>query len=110
MKWECPNCGATANKCGRKGAKAMSGLAVHDLDHNPEICMGLICECSSEGDDPDHGETFSHPCSEAICYHCGWVGEMPQKPKRLLPWERKALDAGWEPPPGWLAAHKKEKT
>ena len=61
-------------------------------------CAGLVCECDDDGDAPFHGETFESPCDCAVCYHCGWAGSLPVRPKALQAWERKALNEGWTPP------------
>lgn len=65
-------------------------------------CEGLICECDIEEspkcNDDDHGESFTNVCTNANCYHCGWGGKIPVRPKGIQAWERKALDAGWSPP------------
>ena len=98
VPWACPKCGSKPGHHG-KGECLDSG-------HGP--CQGLVCECPIEDDSsdnlPDHGETFAHPCPNANCYHCGWGGTIPQKPKGLQPWEKKALEAGW----GMPAARRKE--
>lgn len=59
--------------------------------------MGFICDCE-EDTGPDHGMTLSDTCPTATCYHCGWSGTFPPKPKGLQAWEKKALDAGWTMP------------
>lgn len=103
ISWECPNCGAAYNKCGRiKGVKPRNGFRVDDLDHVQGSCEGLICECEFDTTE-EHGTVHSDPCKTANCYHCGWGGTMPPRPKNLKPWERKAIDAGWSPPKGWNA-------
>lgn len=85
MKFEfkCPKCG--------KGP----ALDLHERD-------GLLCGCDPH-DHPDsekalHGETLQNPCRNANCDNCGWGGTFPKAPKGLLPWEKKALAAGWTPP------------
>ena len=87
-KWQCPKCGATENQCGRGVCKI----------HSPP-CAGLLCECPNEEPSKEHGESFADRCTDAICYHCGWAGQMPPTPKGIAPWEKKALEAGWKPPP-----------
>lgn len=89
-KWVCPKCGAGAHEHGKGGReKCLS---------NHSLCDGFVCECDAEYDDPDHGATFEKPCRAANCYHCGWGGVFPPKPKGMQAWEKKALDAGWMPP------------
>ena len=107
-RWKCPNCGAAAHGCGRKGAKPRN-IRADDMDHKPGSCEGLLCECEDDGADPTHGVEFSNPCYDAVCYHCGWGGEMPPRPKKIKPWEKSALDNGWSPPAGWAEAHEKLK-
>ncbi len=89
IKWACPKCGAEANEHGKGG--------LEKCQSNSHSCMGFICECEEETDEA-HGTTFDDPCREANCYHCGWGGTFPIKPKGLQAWEKKALDAGWTPP------------
>ncbi len=100
-KFECPKCGAVPHKHGKGGADRCNEGSYSD-------CEGLICECDSEecprSEEEDHGLALSNPCTNANCYHCGWGGTVPLKPKGLLPWEKKALEAGWTMP----AARKKE--
>jgi hypothetical protein len=88
VRWACPNCGAGANKHGRGKT---------DVCDRSLTCSGLICECDGDVAN-DHGTTFADPCTEANCYHCGWGGTLPQKPKNVTPWEERALKAGWTPP------------
>lgn len=101
--WACPDCGAKHQTHG-KGDYCKLNAPGHSS------CDGLVCECWEEGVDeilsgaPDHGISFANPCVNANCYHCGWGGSLPVKPKGLLPWEKKALEAGWAPP----AKRKKE--
>jgi hypothetical protein len=74
-------------------------------------CEGLICECWEHFDvnspeykrteAPDHGQVFDNVCTVAVCRHCGWAGGLPKPPKKLLAWEKKALEAGWMPPENW---------
>lgn len=95
--WKCPQCGAGHNAHGRGECKSPS------FDR-ASACDGLVCECWEDGvgeeisGAEDHGLSFSNPCIHASCYHCGWGGCMPVKPKGLQPWEKKALEAGWSPP------------
>ena len=87
IKFECPKCGATPNEHG-KG------------DCRNRYCMGFVCEC--DGDTAEtHGDSYSDPCPNANCDHCGWFGKFPKPPGKILPWEKKALEAGWTPPVGW---------
>ena len=85
--WKCPKCGARS-KCGK-------GVCLSD----PGPCEGLLCECEQE-DPGDHHGTDRDPCENASCYHCGWGGRLPPIPKKLKPWEKKAIEAGWIPPKG----------
>lgn len=88
--WKCPNCDAP---WGRHGKGECECGAV-----STELCDGLVCECKQYQRKQGHGTTLPDPCTDANCYHCGWSGRMPQLPKGLQAWERKALDAGWTPP------------
>jgi hypothetical protein len=102
LEFRCPKCGAPPHKHGKGGAEKCQERTV------ASDCEGLICECDSE-DEPcsgedDHGTSFANPCRNANCYHCGWGGTIPAKPKGLEAWEKKALAAGWTPP----EARKKE--
>lgn len=100
IEWACPKCGAVANAHGKGG----SNKCEDRLSRNGEDCSGFICECDGDEGGIDiateggHGECFSNPCPTATCYHCGWGGTFPKRPKGLQPWERKALEAGWAPP------------
>lgn len=98
VEWLCPKCGATPNAHGKGGPskcedrlKLLGGLG----------CLGFLCECDEGAEDEDHGVLFSHPCLQAVCYHCGWEGRFPPLPKKAKAWEKQALQAGWTPPPGW---------
>jgi hypothetical protein len=91
FKWACPKCGAGAGAHGTKPGELCDG------DENGPACQGLICECEEDCAE-DHGETFDDPCKSASCYHCGWGGTVPKKPKGLQAWEKTALAAGWSPP------------
>jgi hypothetical protein len=90
IKWECPKCHAQANAHGKGGRDECAGRGALS-------CPGFICECEDEGSE-DHGTSFANQCPEARCYHCNWSGTFPAKPKGLLPWEKKALTAGWTMP------------
>jgi hypothetical protein len=97
--WACPKCGAIDGH-GKGGAEKCN-------EHGSLPCQGLICECWENGEKEaaasekdDHGQTLTNPCTNAVCYHCGWGGTVPQKPKGLQAWEKKALEAGWVPPEG----------
>jgi len=87
IEFKCPKCGALPNEHGKGG-----GLKCNERRH--ESCMGFICDCNDDTGET-HGESFEDPCPEANCYHCGWGGVFPVKPKGLQAWEKKALDAGW---------------
>jgi hypothetical protein len=93
FEWACPECGAKPGKHGKGGKEKCE---YHRGSH--VTCVGFVCECSDDGDD-DHGLVMSNTCPEANCYHCGWGGQMPPMPKKIAPWEKKALEAGWTPPP-----------
>ncbi len=96
VAWACPKCGADANVHGKGGDdKCQYGTQVD--------CPGFLCECDEDTGE-DHGNTFADPCTSANCYHCGWGGTFPIKPKGMQAWEKKALDAGWSMP----EARKKE--
>lgn len=91
--FKCPKCGAEPQKHGK-------GTCFETQDGFP--CAGMLCECDPRNnpcsDDDDHGVAFTNMCHEARCYHCGWNGTMPVKPKGMQAWEKKALEAGWSPP------------
>lgn len=84
--WVCPDCGAQFN-CKKD-------------DCDDRRCQGLICGCEHDTSNI-HGTTQSDPCKNAVCYHCNWEGRVPPTPKKLKPWEKKAIEAGWTPPEGW---------
>lgn len=92
IEWACPKCGAKANTHGKGGSEKCEDR----LSRNGQGCSGFVCECADE--EGVHGESFTAPCTCATCYHCGWGGTFPKRPKGLQPWERKALEAGWAPP------------
>ena len=92
LEWLCPRCKASANAHGAGGEEKCDSLR-----YESGSCSGFICECAD--DTPEsHGVTFVDPCENANCYHCGWSGTFPVKPKGLQVWERKALEAGWSMP------------
>jgi hypothetical protein len=99
IPWACPKCGAEANKHGRGGREACKDRLI-----SSHGCEGFMCECweddsaENQGDGPDHGQSFGDPCKNAHCFHCGWHGVFPVKPRGLSAWEKKALDAGWTMP------------
>lgn len=82
--WACPKCGAPPNACGKGDC----------LSHG-ENCCGLLCECDSDSNEGVSHGTLADTCPLANCYHCGWGGKYPVKPKGLLPWEKRALELGW---------------
>ena len=84
--WVCPKCSAPANEHGKRVCIEREGN-----------CMGFICDCDEDTGE-HHGEVLSDPCTNANCYHCGWGGTFPVKPKGLQAWEKKAMEAGWSPP------------
>lgn len=96
IEWACPRCAAPPNKHGRGECK--------DRFARGSSCPGFICECDSSLEDferserEDHGLVFTNLCPTAHCFHCGWSGDFPVKPRGLASWEKKALDAGWSPP------------
>lgn len=100
IEFKCPKCNAPPNEHGKGGTDKCKDLQGR---RNDSGCNGLLCECDDDGGE-GHGESFENPCPEAHCYHCGWGGTFPVKPKGLQAWEKKALDAGWTPP----EARKKE--
>jgi hypothetical protein len=103
VKWACPKCGADANGHGRGGYEKCLEHRGFRRGEDTDSCNGFLCEC--DGDTGEHhGESFDDPCYEARCHHCGFIGTFPVKPKGLLPWEKKALEAGW----GMPTARKKE--
>lgn len=91
--FKCPKCGAEPHKHGRGNC---------EYDSRTIDCEGLICECDIEenprSEESNHGITLENPCTEANCYHCGWGGTVPARPKGLQSWEKKALEAGWTMP------------
>ena len=89
IEFKCPKCNALPNEHGKGGAEKC-------IDRHGS-CMGFICDCSKDTGE-NHGESFEDSCPEANCYHCGWGGTFPIKPKGLQAWEKKALDAGWAMP------------
>jgi hypothetical protein len=93
IEWKCPKCGATAGGHGKGGRYECADGVGRD-------CRGFLCECEEESGD-DHGYSHADPCPCARCYHCGWEGTYPVPLQGILPWERKALAAGWTPPTGW---------
>jgi len=97
ITWACPKCGATPDEHGKGGRDSCEYLD-NVLSSGQKNCGGFICECDEDGSDDEHGTSFEHPCTNAVCYHCGWNGKFPKKPKGLHAWEKKALDAGWIPP------------
>jgi len=105
-EFKCPKCEALSNQHGKGGAERCREN-LRSMSYGPD-CLGLICECGVEdcprSEEDDHGIALSNPCEGAHCYHCGWEGTVPVKPKGLLPWEKKALEAGWTMP----AARQKE--
>lgn len=90
MEFKCPECDAKPHQHGKGGKEKCVAI-------NGD-CDGFVCECFEGGDLDDHGESFSNPCFDARCYHCGWRGQIPILPKKLQAWEKKALEAGWIPP------------
>lgn len=98
IPWACPKCGAKANKHGRGGIDVCQSMT-------RIMCGGFLCACLDhdiEGTDtPTHGESYADPCRFARCEHCGWGGTFPKPPSKWPPWTKKALAAGWSPPPGW---------
>lgn len=101
IEWKCPKCSAPADKHGKGGAEKCK-----ERRHERSQCQGFLCMCDydSDSDSATHGTSFTEPCPDATCFHCGWSGTFPVKPKNLQTWEKKALDAGWAPP----AERKKE--
>lgn len=91
IEWKCPKCQAPANEHGKGGREKC------EYDQGGADCQGLLCECDHDTGE-DHGASFKDPCPNANCYHCGWGGTFPVKPKGLQAWEKKALDAGWSMP------------
>ena len=96
VKWECPACKAPPNEHGEGGAEKC------DMRRLSGLCQGFICECGVDED--EHGESNDKPCLEAICYHCRWGGRFPPLPKKLKPFEKQAIAAGWTPPKGWIGS------
>lgn len=95
FEWKCPKCGAPANDHGPGHADRC------EYDRGGKDCVGFVCECENDTDDTTHGVTYADPCHNANCYCCGWGGTFPVPPVKMRPWEKKALEAGWVPPPGW---------
>jgi hypothetical protein len=95
VKWECPECKAPPSQHGKGGGDTCKA-------HVLGGCPGFVCECVMDED--RHGESQNKPCVDARCYHCGWEGRFPPLPKKLQPFEKKALEAGWTPPKGWIGS------
>jgi hypothetical protein len=97
FEFKCPKCNAPPHEHGKGRCTDRIG------QREGGDCEGFICDCDSDefpqSADDDHGKTFSNPCETASCYHCGFAGRVPVKPKGLQSWEKKALEAGWTPPP-----------
>lgn len=96
--WKCPECGAGFEKHGKGGERSCQCRS------EDGTCQGLVCECGSNSSSKSHGCSQDDPCEEARCYHCGWEGRMPPlpfDPRKLKGWQKKAFDAGWNPPAGW---------
>lgn len=91
IEWACPRCKATHEHCNNVNVKR---FGEHKTGYS---CSGFICECECEDPSPDHG-TAANPCPTAVCHHCEWRGVFPPRPRKLLAWEKKAIDAGWTPP------------
>ena len=94
VAWKCPRCGATYDDHGKGGYERCQYT-----EGRSGSCNGFLCECEGDGG-ATHGK-YAAPCLTANCYHCGWGGTFPPPPKKALPWEKKALAAGWTPPKGW---------
>jgi hypothetical protein len=97
FEWKCPKCGADANEHGTGGSEKCKD----SLFRQGNSCQGFLCECPDSGESLTHGQLLSDVCEEAVCHHCGWSGKFPRLPGKILPWEKKALAAGWNPPDGW---------
>jgi hypothetical protein len=98
VEWKCPKCGAPPNGCGKGGYEKCQNRSSFQ-----ESCSGFLCLCADDSG-LEHGETYSDPCPEANCYHCGWGGTFPLPKydvKKLKGWAKKAYEAGWRPPEGW---------
>lgn len=88
--FRCPKCDAAPDVHGKGRCASRSSE-----------CGGFLCECDDEFPESElveHGTVFSNPCTRANCYHCGWAGTVPVRPKGMQAWERKALEAGWTMP------------
>jgi hypothetical protein len=77
-EWKCPKCGAPHGACGKGECKCT---------YSGGCCDGLVCECEevniTDNDiDENHGLYIDNPCHNAHCYHCGWEGRFPPKPKK----------------------------
>lgn len=103
-EWRCPRCRAINNHHG-------DGECRNTAVGAASLCDGLVCECWEWDPDrelraqlSDHGTSLANRCENAVCYHCGWNGELPKlpfDPTKLKGWAKKAYDAGWRPPDGW---------
>lgn len=96
IPWKCPQCKVDHEGCDFLSEEVKAKCAAH---HG---CMGFICECVDDGENPDHGQHLGDPCPDARCYHCGWAGTFPQIPKKMPTWAKKAMEQGWRPPVGWI--------
>lgn len=94
IKWACPKCGATPDEHGKGGIAKCENPAFEGAGY------GFLCDCDGMTSKV-HGETLTDRCESASCGHCGWSGTFPPLPKKLAAWEKKALEAGWTPPPGF---------
>ncbi|MGD9211733.1 MAG: hypothetical protein PVI90_13185 [Desulfobacteraceae bacterium] len=79
-EWKCPKCGAPNNACGEGECACTYTIG---------YCDGFVCECedvnnNDDNVDEDHGLYMDNPCHNAACYHCGWTGRFPPKPKKSM--------------------------
>lgn len=92
IPWNCPKCGVDYD-----GHKKDDDEKCKDKSARGGSCQGFLCDCDDEGTE-GHGDSYTKPCLNAVCHHCGWSGTFPVVPKGLQAWEKKALEAGWSPP------------
>lgn len=96
--WACPKCGIDAMGKHKRTLKLRACTDYAGTE--AKRCSGFLCECDMDVES-GHGDTLQDPCKNAQCYHCGWLGQWPPTPTKMKPWEKKALETGWKPPPGW---------
>ena len=99
VKWECPECKAPPNKHGNGGSDKCG------MDRRGyEV---TIAKASSASVTRTRKTMASRKTSLAFMLAAttaDGAGRFPPLPKKLKPFEKKALDAGWTPPKGWIGS------